>query len=80
MYREDQFINTKVIHSRVDYAVSLMNGLRNISPTTDLHHKLETLWKISGFESKKSFEQHFFELKGLYPEDYIKKMIRKSKG
>ena len=62
-------IDIKINRSRVKYAITLAKSLPPSDTST-----INKIWELSGFKSKKEFEENFETFYGTSFKDYIKKL------
>ena len=60
--------------SKLLYAFSLVDNLVNSEDSKKIKKDLDLVWKISGFKSKKEFEDLFKSHKGISLYNYCKKL------
>ena len=62
-------IDIKINRSRVKYAITLAKSLPPSDTST-----INKIWELSGFKSKKEFEENFETFYGTSFKDYVKKL------
>ena len=62
-------IDIKINRSRVKYAITLAKSLPPSDTST-----INKIWELSGFKSKKEFEENFETFYGTSFKDYLKKL------
>ena len=67
-------IFSQVNKSKLIYAFSLVDNLVNSEDSKKIKKDLDLVWKISGFKSKKEFEDLFKSHKGISLYNYCKKL------
>ena len=70
MNLDDKKIIAQVNKSKLVYAFSLIDNLVNSNDSNKIKNDLRKVWKISGFKSKKGFEDLFKLHKGISLYDY----------
>ena len=65
---------SQVNKSKLLYAFSLVDNLVNSVDSKKIKKDLDLVWKISGFKSKKKFEDLFNSHKGISLYNYCKKL------
>ncbi|MFL2615564.1 MAG: hypothetical protein ACJ0OI_02625 [Candidatus Marisimplicoccus sp.] len=70
---EKKEIIDRVNKSKLIYAFSLVDKLICSKDSKNINNDLHLVWKVSGFMSKKVFEDLFKSHKGISPYDYCKK-------
>ena len=71
--KNKKFIS-QVNKSKLLYAFSLVDNLLNSEDSKIIKKDLDLVWKISGFKSKKEFEDLFKSHKGISLYNYCKKL------
>ena len=71
--KNKKFIS-QVNKSKLLYAFSLVDNQVNSEDSKKIKKDLDLVWKISGFKSKKKFEDLFKSHKGIYLYNYCKKL------
>ena len=71
--KNKKFIS-QVNKSKLLYAFSLVDNLVNSEDSKKIKKDLDLVWKISGFKSKKMFENSFKLHKGISLYDYCEKL------
>ena len=71
--KNNKFIS-QVNKSKLLYAFSLVDNLVNSEDSKKIKKDLDLVWKISGFKSKKKFEDLFKSHKGISLYNYCKKL------
>ena len=71
--KNKKFIS-QVNKSKLLYAFSLVDNLLNSEDSKIIKKDLDLVWKISGFKSKKKFEDLFKSHKGISLYNYCKKL------
>ena len=62
-------VNIRINRSRAKYAITLAKSLSPEDKTT-----INKIWELSGFKSKKLFEESFKTIYGTTFKDYISKL------
>ena len=62
-------VNIRINRSRAKYAITLAKSLSPEDKTT-----INKIWELSGFKSKKQFEESFKTIYGTTFKDYINKL------
>ena len=65
---------SQVNKSKLHYTFSLVDNLVNSEDSKKIKKDLDLVWKISGFKSKKEFEDLFKSHKGISLYNYCKKL------
>ena len=71
---EEKEINYQLNKSKLIYAISIVDKLISSKDSKKINNDLHLVWKISGFNSKKMFENSFKLHKGISLYDYCKKL------
>ena len=71
---EEKKIIAQVNKSKLDYAFSLIDKLVSSKDSKKIKNDLHLVWRISGFKSKKEFEDLFKSHKGISLYNYCKKL------
>ena len=71
---EEKEITDQLNKSKLLYAFSLVDKLISSKDSKKINNDLHLVWKISGFKSKKMFENSFKLHKGISLYDYCEKL------
>ena len=73
---EEKEITYQLNKSKLLYAISIVDKLISSKDSKKINNDLHLVWKISGFKSKKMFENSFKLYKGISLYDYCEKLSR----
>ena len=71
---EEKEITDQLNKSKLLYAFSIVDKLISSKDSKKIDNDLHLVWKISGFKSKKEFEDLFKSHKGISLYNYCKKL------